>query len=54
MTHINATAIEETDKRDGKIVTVLRATLSADSKTINGSVSDKLRGTTAQFVAEKQ
>jgi len=51
---INATTIEETDKRDGKIISVSRATLSADGKSMSIAVDDRRRGTTAQYVAEKQ
>jgi hypothetical protein len=51
---INATTLEETDKRDGKIISVSRATLSADGKSTTVDVTDKLRGTTSQYLAEKQ
>ena len=51
---INATTIEETDKRDGKTTAVSRATVSADGKTLTIAVEDKLHGTTSQYVAEKQ
>jgi hypothetical protein len=45
--HQKAT-LEETDKRDGKIISVSRATLSADGKSMSIAVTDKLRGTTSQ------
>ncbi|HXN98075.1 MAG TPA: hypothetical protein VN881_03320 [Candidatus Acidoferrales bacterium] len=47
-------AIEETDKRAGKVVSVTRFTVSADGKTLNVSINDKLQGSSIQFVAQKQ
>jgi len=46
--------IEETDKRDGKVIGVVKMTVSADGKTMNIQVDDKLHGTTAKIVATKQ
>jgi hypothetical protein len=46
--------IEETDKRAGKVVSVTRFTVSADGRTLNVAVSDKLQGSSIQFVAQKQ
>lgn len=46
--------IEETDKRDGKIIVVSRVTVAPDGKTLNFTFEDKLRGTTSSFVATKQ
>ena|ERR1700730_22038 len=46
--------IEETDKRDGKPISVARITVADDGKTMTVAVNDKLHGTTLQFVAEKQ
>jgi hypothetical protein len=46
--------IEETDKRDGRVVSVARMTVGADGKTMNLKAEDKLRGTTSQFTATKQ
>ena len=51
---INANTLEETDKRDGKITSVSRATVSSDGKTMKIDVDDKLHGTTASYVAMKQ
>jgi hypothetical protein len=51
---INANTLEETDKRDGKITSVSRATVSADGKTMKIDIDDKLHGTTASYVAMKQ
>jgi hypothetical protein len=46
--------IEETDKRDGKVISVAKMTVSADGKTMTIAVTDKLHGTTSQFTAMKQ
>ena len=46
--------MEETDKRDGKVISVARMTLSADGKSMTIAVDDKLHGTTMQFTALKQ
>ncbi len=46
--------IEETHKRDGKVTSVVRLGISGTGKTMAVAVNDKLRGTTTQFVAEKQ
>jgi hypothetical protein len=47
-------SIEETDKRDGKVVSVAKMTVSADGKTMTIAVDDQLHGTTSTFVATKQ
>jgi hypothetical protein len=46
--------IEETDKRDGKVISVARMTVAADGKSMTIAWTDKLGGTTGQDVAEKQ
>ena len=46
--------IEETDKRDGKVISVARITVAPDGKSMTLAVTDKLRGTTSEFKAEKQ
>ena len=46
--------LEETDKRGDKVISVSKMTLEPDGKTAKIAVEDKLRGTTSQFVAEKQ
>jgi hypothetical protein len=46
--------IEETDKRDGKIVGVYQMTLSKDGKSIAAQYTDKQRGTTVSFTMEKK
>jgi hypothetical protein len=47
-------AIEETDKRDGKVISVAKMTVSPDGKTMTIVVDDKLHGTNSTYVAEKQ
>ena len=44
----------ETDKRDGKIISVSHMTIAADGKSMKIAVDDKLHGTTSSFVADKQ
>jgi hypothetical protein len=51
---VGKNSIEETDKRDGKVISVSRNTVSADGKTMNISWSDKLHGTSGSVVAIKQ
>jgi hypothetical protein len=46
--------IEETDKRDGKVIEVTRSTIAADGKSMTVAWTDKLHGSNGQFVAEKQ
>jgi hypothetical protein len=46
--------IEETDKRDGKVVGVSRMTVSSDGKTIKAEYNDKLHDTTMTFTMEKK
>lgn len=51
---IGKNRIEETDKRDGKVLSVARWTASSDGKTMTVKVEDKLHGTHSQFTATKQ
>src|ERR1700683_4964799 len=51
---IDENTIEEIDKRAGKVVSVTRLTISADGKTLSVSISDKLQGSSTQFLAQKQ
>jgi len=51
---IGKDTIEETDRRDGKIVSVFRMTVSSDGKSINAVSEDKERGTKASFTMQKQ
>jgi hypothetical protein len=46
--------IEETDKREGKVVGVAKMTVSSDGKWITVVFSDKQRGTTTTYKMEKQ
>lgn len=46
--------IEETDKRDGKVVGIYRMTVSKDGKSIQAEYDDKQRGTKTTFTMEKQ
>lgn len=47
-------ALEETDKRGDKVISVAKMTLGPDGKTAKIMVEDKLHGTTSRFVAVKQ
>jgi hypothetical protein len=51
---IDDRTIEETDKRDGKVVEVAKITVSPDGKKMTVVATDKLTGRTSTFVAEKQ
>jgi hypothetical protein len=51
---LSKNAIEETDKRDGKVISIARIIAGADGKTLTVAVSDKLHGTTMSYVAVKQ
>jgi hypothetical protein len=46
--------IEETDKRDGKVISIAKMTVAANGKTMSIMVNDKLHGATSSFVAVKQ
>jgi hypothetical protein len=46
--------LEETDKRDGKVISVFKMTVAADGKTAKASVEDKLQNRTTDFDATKQ
>jgi len=51
---IDEDTIEETDKQEGKIVTVTRMTISKDGRSMKVESSDKQRGETMTYTAEKQ
>jgi len=51
---ISKNVIEETDKRDGKVISIARITIAADGKTLSAAITDKLHGTSSQFTAQKQ
>jgi hypothetical protein len=46
--------LEETDKRDGKIIGIWKMTVTADGKTAKGIYDDKLRGTAIKGDVQKQ
>jgi hypothetical protein len=46
--------IEETDKRDGKVIAVSVNKVQSDGKTMSIAIEDKLRGTSMSLVAVKQ
>jgi hypothetical protein len=47
-------SIVETDKRDGKVISVSKLTVAADGKTMTIDVDDKLNGDKSSYVAVKQ
>jgi hypothetical protein len=47
-------SFEETDIRDGKVISVAQNTVSPDGKTMTVAVTDTLHGTTSKFEAKKQ
>jgi hypothetical protein len=46
--------LEETDKRDGKVISVWKMTVEADGKTAKGVGIDKLQDRTSEFAVVKQ
>ena len=46
--------LEETDRRDGKVISVSKSTVTSDGKTMKIDNDDKLHGTTMKFEAMKQ
>jgi hypothetical protein len=51
---VDKNTLEETDKRDGKVITVTRMAVAANGKSMSITSDDKLHGTTSKIVAEKQ
>jgi len=51
---VGKNTIEETDKRNGKVIGVSHMTVAADGKTMTAKFEDKLHGTSSQFTATKQ
>src|SRR5260370_32680237 len=51
---VDKNTMEETDKREGKVIAVVLISVSVDGKTMTVKVDDKLHGTTSQFTAAKQ
>ena len=47
-------SIVETDKRDGKVISVTKLTVASDGKTMAIDVDDKLNGDKSSYVAVKQ
>ena len=52
--HVDARTIEETDKRDGKVIEVDKMTISPDGKKMTVVSTSKLTGRISTYVAEKQ
>ena len=51
---IGKDTLEETDKRDGKVIGVFKMTVASDGKTAKASYDDKLHATKTDFEATKQ
>lgn len=51
---IGKNTLEETDKRDGKVIAVTRTTVASDGKTAKVVSEDKLQNTTSSITATKQ
>jgi len=51
---VDANTVDETDKRDGKIVATSHITVSADGKKMTFVAHDKERGTTSTFTLDKK
>jgi hypothetical protein len=51
---IGKNTLEETDKRDGKVVSVFKVTVAADGKTAKAVAEDKLANRTTEFAVVKQ
>ena len=50
---IDATTVEQTDRRDGKIVQIVRYSVASDGKSMTITFTNKVRGTTSQSTAHK-
>lgn len=46
--------LEETDRRDGKVISISKSTVTSDGKMMKIDNEDKLHGTTTKFEATKQ
>ncbi len=51
---VGKNVLEETDKRQGKVIGISKMALEPDGKTAKIAAEDKLHGTTSTYVAEKQ
>ena len=49
---VDKNTLEETDKRDGKVINVFRMTVAADGKSMTIAFDDKLHETTGEIVAQ--
>jgi hypothetical protein len=54
VTSMGKDMLEETDKRDGKVISVTKMTVGPDGKTMSIVSADKLHRTTSHFVATKE
>jgi hypothetical protein len=46
--------LQETDKRNGKVISVAKMTVATDGKSMTIAINDVLHGSTSSFVATKQ
>ena len=51
---VDDNTIEETDKRNGKVISIARMTVQPDGKTMSVAVEDKLSGKAYKYTADKQ
>ncbi|HEY2445175.1 MAG TPA: hypothetical protein VGI20_05490 [Rhizomicrobium sp.] len=51
---LGKSTLEETDRRDGKVIAVTSSKVAGDGKTMAVTIHDKLHGTTWSYVATKQ
>jgi hypothetical protein len=51
---VDANTIEETDKRDGKVVAVIHMSVAADGKSMKLVINDKERNATSTYTLEKK
>lgn len=51
---VDANAIEETSKHNGKVISISRMTVSPDGQTMTIESTSKLTGTNSKYVAKKQ
>jgi hypothetical protein len=51
---IGSNTLEETDKRNGKVISVFKLTVESDGKTAKAVAEDKLQNRTTEFAVEKQ
>lgn len=51
---VDDNTIEETDKRNGKVISVSRMTVGADGKTMKIAIDDRLHKQTANWTADKE